>query len=255
MEKYKASENCSGSGLPPRQSQQIGENPIISSETIDAAKIEIRYDDKEYGKPKVSSETTVKAKRVIPIFSRRKAFKAGVGKKHFKSTQKSKGDTKREEAYREALTNAKDTTTVVATLIATFTYSSGINPPGGVYQDGPLIGTPVAARQIAFKVFLVCNNLALFLALAAVLALLCLIPLDIKFLRRMTCLAHQMIVVAIALLATAYLAALVVITKPVIPPRKGLDWCTMFLLTAGGVIGLAMQLSYMLLRGCLAKLI
>ncbi|KAK6148829.1 hypothetical protein DH2020_016354 [Rehmannia glutinosa] len=58
---------------------------------------------------------------------------------------------KRHEIYREALHNARETITLVAILIATITYTGGINPPGGVYQDGPLRGTALAARRTAFK--------------------------------------------------------------------------------------------------------
>ncbi|PIN14979.1 hypothetical protein CDL12_12380 [Handroanthus impetiginosus] len=57
------------------------------------------------------------------------------------------------EAGTEALTNTKDNMILVGTIIATFTHTAGINPPGGVYQDGPLIGTAVAAQRTAFKVF------------------------------------------------------------------------------------------------------
>ncbi|PIN13642.1 hypothetical protein CDL12_13735 [Handroanthus impetiginosus] len=118
-----------------------------------------------------------------------------------------------DEKYREALTNTKDNMTLVATLIATFTYSSGINPPGGLYQEGPLIGTPVAARRTAFKVFTLCNNLALFLALVIVLYLVSIIPTNHKVLHKQVVFAYCFKLAAILFMATAYGAAFVVTMK------------------------------------------
>ncbi|PIN09137.1 hypothetical protein CDL12_18289 [Handroanthus impetiginosus] len=152
MEEYRASENSSESGLTPRQPQQIDENPKISSETTDAEKIEIIAGDqvvdiKGQSPKKDCIFPTLPTKRVFNHVSEKNSSKSNNGKRE-------------QEAYKEALSNSKDTLILVATLIATFAYSSGINPPGGVYQDGPLMGTAVAARRTAFKVFTVCNNLA-----------------------------------------------------------------------------------------------
>ncbi|PIM98929.1 hypothetical protein CDL12_28583 [Handroanthus impetiginosus] len=158
------------------------------------------------------------------------------------------------EKYEEALHNSRDTITIVATLIATFTFTVGVNPPGGVYQDGALIGTAVAARRTAFRVFSVCNNLALFISLCVVLALVSVIPFKRRPLLTILGVAHKAVWVGLSFTAAAYVSAVVVIMKPA-PPRDGMDWTTVYLVCiCVGLLGSAtVGLGIMLLKNYMRR--
>ncbi|XP_019052903.1 PREDICTED: uncharacterized protein LOC104595425 [Nelumbo nucifera] len=59
------------------------------------------------------------------------------------------------ELHNESLRNVRNTITVVAVLIAAVAFSGGVNLPDGVHDQ---YGKATKAKEIPFKVYLLCNN-------------------------------------------------------------------------------------------------
>jgi len=127
---------------------------------------------------------------------------------------------KEKEMQSEALQNARNTITVVAVLIASVTFTCGLNPPGGVYQDGHFIGKATAGGTVAFKVFSVSNSIALFTSLCIVILLLSIIPFRTKSLKTFLIITHKMIWLAVIAMASAYVAG----TCVTLPHSRGNKW-------------------------------
>lgn len=147
----------------------------------------------------------------------------------------------------EGLRNARNTITIVAVLIATVTFAGGINPPGGFNQ---MTGKSIMGRETSFKVFTVCNIVALFLSLGIVIFLLSIIPFQRKPMMKLLSIAHKVMWVSTSFMAAAYIAA----TWTILPSGKGSVWVLVAVVSIGGgctvaiFVGLGVLLGRHLLR-------
>jgi hypothetical protein len=113
-------------------------------------------------------------------------------------------------------------------------------------------GKLMAGRSTAFKVFAISNNIALFTSLSIVVVLVSIIPFRRKAQMRLLMVAHKVMWVSVAFMATAYVAA----TWVVVPHSQGSDWLFVTLLAvSGGSLGVIfIGLGVMLVEHWLRKM-
>lgn len=176
-------------------------------------------------------------KRVLP----------GSPTQHQQRRRKRHHRDKQLELQNEGIRNARNTIIVVAVLIATVTFAAGINPPGGFNQT---TGRSIMGKQPSFKVFMVCNNVALFLSLGIVIFLVSIIPFRRKSMMKLLAVTHKLMWVSTSFMAAAYIAA----TWTILPRGKGSVWVLVAVVSIGGgctmaiFTGLAVLLARHLLR-------
>ncbi|MCE3050088.1 hypothetical protein HAX54_046448 [Datura stramonium] len=143
---------------------------------------------------------------------------------------------KKIELQSEGLRNARKTITVVAVLIATVTFAAGINPPGGFNQES---GKALLGKKSAFKVFLVCNIVALFLSLGIVNVLVSVIPFKRRSMMKLMVATHKVMWISTFFMASAYIAAI----WSILPQGKGAYWVLGEVVIIGGGCTMAVFLS------------
>lgn len=200
--------------------------------------------------------TSTEIQQITPFESNNPIIPSSSSKKvldspnhHHRRKQRRRRETQL-EIQSEGLRNARNTIILVAVLIATVTFAAGINPPGGFDQK---TGECLKGKRTSFKVFMVCNNAALFLSLGIVIFLVSIIPFRRKAMTKLLAVTHRIMWVSMSFMAAAYMAAM----WTTLPHGRGWGavWLLMSIVAIGGgcTIGIFMGLGILLTKHLLRK--
>ncbi|KAL4395462.1 hypothetical protein S83_005788 [Arachis hypogaea] len=87
----------------------------------------------------------------------------------------------------------------------------------------------MVSNTTAFKVFAISNSIALFTSLSIVIVLVSIIPFKRKPHMRLLSIAHKVMWVAIAFMASVYVTA----TWVILPHSEGMQWLSVMLIALG----------------------
>lgn len=146
---------------------------------------------------------------------------------HTPNRRKSRHRVKKLDLQNEGLRNARKTVTIVAVLIATVTFAAGINPPGGFNEE---TGKAIRGNRTAFKVFMGCNIVALFLSLGVVNVLVSIIPFTRRTMMKMLSITHKVMWLSMLFMTVGYIAGV----WTIMPEGRRGHWVSVELVVVGG---------------------
>ncbi|XP_043694579.1 protein ACCELERATED CELL DEATH 6-like [Telopea speciosissima] len=196
---------------------------IMNDEGLTARDIAEKEQMNEISLPKVLSLTALRINnapsgRRSPIIEENASIEEDNTSKDVPETETNK--TKSKERF--------NTLAVVPTLIMTVTFAAVFTVPGGFNADGPYKGMATLLRKPAFKVFVICNTMALYLSIIVVVNNIWAQWGDNRLLNLAVDLSSPLLGIALILMAIAFAAGLYsVILK--------LQWLAFLVLVIGAI--------------------